>query len=499
MNRWLALILLTLLGMTLLWSSLRQFGAGLSPDSVGYISVARHLLAGDGLRLADGTLLVNQPPLYPLLLALGAVLFRVDPIAVAPILNVLLFGATVGLTGLLCFVLIDSIPLALLGTAAVAVSIPLVNVTLMVWSEPLFITLLTAAVVLALRYRERPTTARLLGWALVAALATLTRYAGIALIGAGVGTIALGSDIALRRRARDLLRFAFVAAAPLAVWMLRNRSVSGTLTGDRSPSEISLWQNLERSAVILGAWFVPAAEGSMLPALLLTALALLAIGWSWRRDGGGWLLEASARWSPVWLVALGYVAFLLLTASLTGLDPIDDRLWSPVVVPLMLLVVWLLERLWRLAVGGAGASKWHRVLPIALLLWLVRPLHASYGVVTQYLEDGGSGFGDRHWRESETIAYLRAHPADCHRYSNEPDAITILTGIAAELSPLKSEHGSTRVTPMPVVWPAERKACLVWFKQESWDALWAIDDLRGKAQLDLVAELGDGRVYSLLH
>lgn len=498
MNRRVVLILLALLGMALLGWSLGQFGAGLSPDSVGYISVARGLATGHGLRLADGSLLVNQPPLYPLLLATGTVLFRVDPLAVAPMLNVLLFGVTVGLSGLLCVALIDATALALLGTAAIAVSVPLVNVTLMAWSEPLFIALLAAAMVLALRYRERPTTSRLLGWALVVALASLTRYAGIALIGAGVGTIVLVSGIGWRHRVRDVVRFTVVAAAPLAAWMLRNRSISGTLTGDRSPSDSPFWQNLERSAAVLGAWFVPGAGESVLPALVLVALALLLVGWSWRRDGGAWLGAAIARWSPVWLAAMGYAAFLVLTATFTGLDPLDDRLWSPAVVPLMLLVLALLERLGVLTIAAARAPWLHDVLPIATLLWLVLPLHASYGVVAQYREDGGSGFGDRGWRESETIAYLRAHPNDCYVYSNEPDAITILTGIPAELSPLKSEHGLTRVTPLPAVWPAERRACLVWFTQESWDVLWNTDDLRTKVRLELVREIVDGKVYLLL-
>lgn len=497
MSRKAALILLTLLGMALLWGTLRQFGAGLTPDSVGYISVARSLANGEGFRLADGTLLINQPPLYSLLLALGATLVRVDPLAIAPLLNVLLFGATIWLSGQLSVALIDSTKLVLLATAAVAVSVPLVNVTLMAWSEPLFITLLTAGVVLALRYRKRPTRSRLIGWALVVTLATLTRYAGIALIGAGVGTIALGSGISVRRRVRDVLLFALIAAAPLTVWMLHNRSVSGTLTGDRSASDISLWQNLDRSAAVVGAWFAPGTEGSMLPTLALAVLAWLVIGWSWRRDGGAWLRAAAVLWSPVCLVAAGYAVFLILTATFTGLDSLDDRLWSPVAVPLILLVAALLERLGQLVAGGAGTARLPRALAIVMLLWLLLPLHASYAMVTQYLEDGGSGFGDRSWRESETLAYLRDHPAECYLYSNEPEAITILTGFPAELSPLKSEHGSTGVIPLPLVWPSERKACLVWFTQESWDALWPIDALRGKARLVLVRESGDGRVFRL--
>ncbi|MES2306917.1 MAG: hypothetical protein V4558_15545 [Gemmatimonadota bacterium] len=495
MSRRLALILLALLGMTLLGWSLRQFGAGLSPDSVGYISVARQLVAGHGLRFADGSLLVNQPPLYPLMLAAGGALFDTDPLTVAPALNVLLFGATVGLTGILSFALIDSLPLALVGAAAVAVSVPLTIVTLMAWSEPLFITLLAATLVLTLRWRRAPGTRNLLAWALVVALATLTRYAGLALIGAGMATILLAKQRAVSGRLRDAGLFAIVSGGPLALWMLRNRSIGGTLTGDRAPGEISLADNLQRTLVVFGNWLVPNDQGSASPAVVLLVLAALVLCWNWRRGGNAWLAAAWWRWLPVWLVVLGYGAFLLMTATFTSLDTLDDRLWSPMVVPLVLLVVAAAEMLMQLLRG-----RWsHRVVPAAVLVSLVLPFHASYQAVADYLADGGSGFGDRGWRESATVAYLRMHPQSCHIYSNEPDAITILTGAAADLSPLRSEHGSTLVTPLPAKWPSEKSACLVWFREESWDVLWSVDSLRERATLEPTQELVDGNVYRVTH
>jgi len=54
-----------------------RFGVGVLPDSVYYISVARHIADGTGY---DGYYFVLQPPLYPLLLAAIEKIFFIDPL-----------------------------------------------------------------------------------------------------------------------------------------------------------------------------------------------------------------------------------------------------------------------------------------------------------------------------------------------------------------------------------------------------------------------------------
>ncbi|MFA6234263.1 MAG: hypothetical protein WC824_08770, partial [Bacteroidota bacterium] len=76
----LLLVLLALLGAALVLISTSNYGAGLTPDSVGYIGAARHIIAGDGVLSFDGHHLVVQPPLYPALLAIVGGLFGMDPL-----------------------------------------------------------------------------------------------------------------------------------------------------------------------------------------------------------------------------------------------------------------------------------------------------------------------------------------------------------------------------------------------------------------------------------
>jgi hypothetical protein len=102
-----ALVLPALAGAIIVLVFTARYGAGLSPDSVGYLGVARNLMAGAGVQTYDGAAFVVQPPLYPALLALVGYIFHADPLAFAHIVNALIFAAIVYLGGLL---ILDRLP-----------------------------------------------------------------------------------------------------------------------------------------------------------------------------------------------------------------------------------------------------------------------------------------------------------------------------------------------------------------------------------------------------
>lgn len=133
--------------------STSRYGAGLSPDSVGYIGTARNLTIGAGFNSYDGAPVVVWPPLYPALLALVSGIFKGDPLFLANVLNALIFGLIVYVGGVLTFKHLSTFPaLAFVGTLAILVSIPLFQVSVMAWSEPLFILLLLLSLLLANSY-----------------------------------------------------------------------------------------------------------------------------------------------------------------------------------------------------------------------------------------------------------------------------------------------------------------------------------------------------------
>ena len=136
----LILLLFGLGGMILVLLSTSLFGAGLSPDSVYYISIARNFADGKGLITYLGDPVVVWPPLYPILLAIPSILFKIDPLISAHVINAILFGLTVYFSGLLLSRHLDSsVVFSLLGTAVLLFSNILQDIFIMVWSETLFI------------------------------------------------------------------------------------------------------------------------------------------------------------------------------------------------------------------------------------------------------------------------------------------------------------------------------------------------------------------------
>src|SRR5438477_1033952 len=82
-------------------------GSGLTPDSLHYITAARHLMVGQGLMQApvDGATVpfILYAPLFPIILSSGGSIFRADPLQVARWLNCMLFGANAALAAYIAY------------------------------------------------------------------------------------------------------------------------------------------------------------------------------------------------------------------------------------------------------------------------------------------------------------------------------------------------------------------------------------------------------------
>src|SRR5574341_1188324 len=89
---WFVLASLMLVLMVLGGIATARYGAGVSSDSVKYLSVAQNLLDGHGLYDHRGWPLLSWPPLYSMLLAGLAWLTRMDVFIAGWYLNILLLG-----------------------------------------------------------------------------------------------------------------------------------------------------------------------------------------------------------------------------------------------------------------------------------------------------------------------------------------------------------------------------------------------------------------------
>ncbi len=258
------------------------YGAVLSRDSVSYIAAARSLLAGEGFVNFLGAPYVYWPPLYSLLLA-AASLFTFDPREVAGPVNAAVFGLTVFIAGRYLRQCLESGFLALWGSCAIALSLPLAEVAAWTLSDPLFILLVTLALIATDRLLGADRGAVLVGVAALTVLVCLTRYMAITLVGAVALLLLLQPGAALPEKLRRIGAYSLLSLAPVALWLLRNFLLVGQPTGNRegntnyTPGEI-----LAGMQLVAERWLfldlLPEVARIILAPLAGSALLALAAG-----------------------------------------------------------------------------------------------------------------------------------------------------------------------------------------------------------------------------
>ncbi len=467
------LLLLTaaiaLLGVALVLGREIAFGVTLTPDSAHYIAAARNLLAGEGVSGFDGLPLAWWPPLYPLLLA-AASLGIFDPIAVAGPLNAVIFGLTVFVVGGDLRQRLESRFLAVWGCLATALAIPLLEESPRALSDPLFILLVTLALIQTDRFLTEG-RARALVWAAAfSALAWQSRYIGVA-VPAFVGLLLLfyppphRTGVPMAQRVRRVTAYSLIVAVPMVLWLLRNYLAIGALTPHQPPAGYPLPTMLRDVYDILESWVQPQRCRFLgLPwwplfdravlALLAMAAAVLAtvgcilVGEHWKR----WTV---AHWRPLWLFggfALTYLVLLIVAISLLaaiyiGPGGITSRYLTPLYIPLLIAGVFVLDRILvhereRRLLGNVGSLPIVRTMrpgKKGSVLVAIVTIVLSLGVAKQIVPAastimlGNCGyqfllFNGPRWVDSEVLRYVRANPVAGEIFSNVPQPLSLYIG-----------------------------------------------------------------------
>jgi len=502
--------LLGLAGALLVLLSTSHYGAGLDPDGVAYIGTARNIAQGLGALSYGGNPMVLQPPFYPFVLALLDRLLGVDPLASTAVVTAFVFGFTIYVSGWLFSSLLGRPRVyALVGAAWVLASPALFGVAVWAYSEPLFDLLAVLSLLGLTRWLQRR---RGIWFALLivsAALACLTRYAGVTLILAeGVAILLLEKEKVTVKIAHTVL-YGLGAGVPVALWMVRNRLVSGTLLGPRAPAAYGLIQVLQVAFKTLSAWYLPGTILGSRSLLFLFALAIGFLAGLGLRDGRAALRAfrpQAERAAPLLLFVVTYLAFMVISSVATDVSPLRDRLLSPIYVPLTLLLLLLVDRL--LAPLGEGLTRrFPGTLAVLIVgLWLIYPLHTIRSDVQTGL-DQGWGYSDRLWKGSPTVRYLlqAPPPASQEIYSNGPDVLYILDHLQSKLSPLRTMDTSGQIpvaspvaenlSRVSAIWPGSNGGYLVWFDNISRDYLYSLSDLQRAANLQPIERFGDGAIY----
>jgi len=501
----LLLVVPALAGSGLILLATHWYGSGLSPDSVGYIGTARNIASGAGVVSYDGLPLVVQPPLYPLLLAIANVFLGIDPLTAAPFINACLFGIIIYLSGLLFFdYLKPSVLLVFLGTCSLLVLAVLVEVSLMAWSELLFICFILLYLVNFRSYQDEGEVRSVVLLSISVAFACMTRYIGAVLIPVGAVSILLFSNIDMKKRIRHISLFLLISIPPLGIWAVRNYLATGTATGSRTSSVFTFSQNLTLAMNTFLKWFVPETVAGNETIMVMTGMAAGFLAgaavWANRSKIRTTLLDIG----PVLLLVAGYTGFLVGYSSIIGFDVIGNRLLSPVAVPVLLLLLFLAGRVSALLGRGFSQRLVDFSLAIVISIFMVYPATATISLVEKHIREGGWGYNGKYWKDSATVQYLIDHPgldSGCTYYTNGPDVAYILAGLHARMAPLRSNVNSpdalNDLSQLRGSWPEEDRACLVWFDKIKGDYLFTVEDLRRAADIRQTVWLDDGGIYTL--
>ncbi len=456
----------------------------MSPDSVTYLSAARNLYAGHGYTDFTGQWLTNFPPGYPAALATGHLLgfsFTTSE----RLVNATSFAAIVALGWILIRRHTSSGAIRVGATLLLATSPALVRIADNAWSEPMFCALVLAFLVVLEDALGEGRDRWLPAAGLLAAMAFLVRYAGVALVVVGVISLVVSSRRAPWRRLVGRLAIFLGGAASLpALWVLQN-ATSGTpaVLGPRVSAGPDLVSFADRFFVSFSA-------------ALLAVLAAVTV----TRERRARQTLIAAR-SPLLAFIVVYTVMVILSGKLAGAS-VDARIDSPMYVPVIVVVVgvfdFVLARVRRI-----GRDAWRR--PIAVVL-------ASSAIA--YLGLSGLAFANDAWADGRTargygsslsesplVDAVETLPPGVPVATNGPWALYALTGH----QPIVPSPGQTapELSLLPETIPqlaelaCEGPVYLAWFTDLGLQWPYPPTTLATTVRLDVVHRSADGILYAV--
>ena len=430
------LIIVSLLGVAIIYISTSTYGPGVSGDSVRYLSAAQNLIQGVGFYDYSLSPILAWPPLYPVVLSLLSQITR-DVFVAGWVLNIILFGLTVYLTGRIVETVIpNQLTYAYLSSLAVLVSPSLIRLYSTVAADPLFIVLTLLFLYQSMFYLKVGQFSILLLMGILASLAGLVKYPGLVLSITG-SVLALAYHIRLQKWHMGLLigsGFLFLSALPLSIWVVfHNYLQHGSYFGDRGYAEI--WGNIYITVEKMFYWFIPYSIIKLIGlywlVLFFFSIAFIFIRpLSWRL----WfrrMLEDEVL--PILLFALFYTLTLIFLVSYAEhKDFREDRLHIIMLFPVLNFIAIAFntlelrwgQRLLQYLVPG--------VMVVLFFVWLLFPVYNTYKYIMQSLVYGDVSnnlYNTKPLRESKIVSYLRSNyfAPDDVLYSNHEGAAWFYT------------------------------------------------------------------------
>jgi 4-amino-4-deoxy-L-arabinose transferase-like glycosyltransferase len=279
---WVFLLLISAIGV-ILDLSIIGHGAGATGDAVWYMQGAENILKGYGYGIirGDGFLPTTlYPPFYSIFLA-GFGWFGISIYKMAGVLNAMLLGINIYLTGWIIHRLTGSAAASIFASAFALLSFDLFVLHTWVMSEPLYITLTLLSLLLTLNYRKNQHLGYLLMAGLLAGLSVITRYVGISLVATLCLWILVFGNGTKKRQIMDTAVLAILGLLPVALFFLRNAAFGVSIAGRSAlvfhplPPE-----NIISFGKTILSWYIPGillAKSWMIKKVIIIFLLLISV------------------------------------------------------------------------------------------------------------------------------------------------------------------------------------------------------------------------------
>lgn len=489
--------MLAALAALLVFVSTRPPGPGLDPDALGYIGAARSLAHHGTFRVPTGswsdddstTSLSLWPPGYPSAIALP-VAFGYPAIQSARAVNML--AAAVSAAAMFALVSgVAGIGAGVLAVLTLFVTPAIVDVHLSILSEPLFL-----AVLLVTLYVMAYARARVFVLSVLATIAVMVRYVGGSVPAAVVCWALVDGRLSMGHRVKRAVLSVILPALVLGAWLGRTATVQDR-HGTPHLYVYGHWgTTLSQAGATFAQWLAPAMDGTGQVVLAgVFGVVLLLIIITTARDVAPSrarlaLAERESQLLGAAALLIGWYLAVLCAARLFvgGTIPFDWRILSPVIVLLEVMVMVSLAHWWR-----ATHRPVRVVIAVVGVVWIVSAAATSVDDIMAAVTDG-SDFASTDWRDSPTLAWVRAHGEGHTLYSNWPPAVYFHTGRIAREIPdsleVRHELGDYAETMR------DSKGLLIGFREWSPDVV-APDSIAKLLNMREVARFDDGTVWAM--
>lgn len=340
MNKYITLLLIAAVSLFFLFI-VTPYNVGVSSDSVYYIESAKNITNGKGYTI-NNKFVTHWPPLYSVILAISSIISNMDPLSTGKYMNAVLFL----FTGLVFLQILKKLKFNIKIQYSILIiwlfSKPLWAVSIMLWSEVPFLLIVCTIFLYYLKWKETQKKNILLTVGALSALAFLTRYAAIGIIGGFILNILLLRGKKIQEKLIETIYFICPIIFGAAAWVFSTHCYADSTTNRDIVYHIIPLEKILYSIWFIARWFYDDNYSFIL--LILTIIACSYLIYANKSKLKYFFESNNSNIRDTAIIILSYYSFLLLSISLFDAHtPLNNRILAPIAPFIFILLGYCLN------------------------------------------------------------------------------------------------------------------------------------------------------------